>query len=104
MKRVACLAFALLLASCGSEPTGSNVNAGADSKAAPQAEEESKEAALVNSVDQAMTEIPPQDRRNFHKALACEVKRKEGKGIEITPEYIRGLYAALKQNPTMAEC
>lgn len=70
----------------------------------PDQQEASSQPAEVDSVEQAMNEIAPADRVAFQSALSCNVKKTPEKGIEVTAEYVRGLYAELKSNPAIAQC
>ncbi len=55
-------------------------------------------------VEEAMEKIPPELRVAFQAALACEVRKAGGKGIEINAAYISDLLSRLKTNPALAKC
>tara|TARA_Y100001968_G_C18839550_1_gene472869 strand:- start:167 stop:448 length:282 start_codon:yes stop_codon:yes gene_type:complete len=87
------LPFALLVTACGSEPEGGSAEETMNPPLPPQ-----------SPVDDALTEIPPAERRNFQKAIMCEVQRSTGEAIDVTPEYIRDLRQRLADDPSLAEC
>lgn len=80
-----------LLSSCGSEE-------GTDTVDNP------KNKIIQKPIDQALGRVDPEDRRTFQKAIACEVKRKNGEGIDITPQYIDDLRERLNEDPSLSEC
>lgn len=55
-------------------------------------------------VEEAMEKIPPELRVSFQAALACEVRKAGGKGIEINASYVADLLSRLKANPALAKC
>ncbi len=93
MRFLLALPFALLVTACGSEPEGGSAEETMNPPLPPQ-----------SPVDDALTEIPPAERRNFQKAIMCEVQRSTGEAIDVTPEYIRDLRQRLADDPSLAEC
>lgn len=98
-------AGACALAACGgqkpNDPPKARTSAGAKAKPAS--------AKRINApVEDAMMSIPPEMRADYQKAFACEVKRnkdkKDAKAIDVTPDYVRGLTARLKADPSLARC
>lgn len=95
MRGILVIAMAIALSACG------------DQEAEPAAEQDNPTPAAYvpkTPVDKALVEIPPAERRDFQKALACEVGRNQGEAIEVTPEYIESLRARLKEDRSLAEC
>jgi len=97
------LIFALSLVGCDSAQEEAPVEIKTTEEAKPE-EQKSEVEQKRQTAEEAMGEIAPSDRRAFQAALTCEIKRNEGKTIDITAEYIRGLYAKLKSDPAIAEC
>lgn len=103
MRKKFLLVFALSLVSCDSVQEESPTATKTSETARPEAQKSEVEQKR-QTAEEAMGEIAPSDRRKFQAALSCEIKKSEGKTIDITAEYIRGLYAKLKSDPTVAEC
>lgn len=93
MRLLLALPLALLITACGSEPEGAAGEERVNPPLPPQ-----------SPVDIALTEIPPAERRNFQKAIMCEVQKNTGEAIDVTPEYIRDLRQRLSDDPSLAEC
>lgn len=96
MKRIPLLLLPLLLAACGGTDEGQD---------SPQAQNVPEKTIPAQSpVDKALSAIPPEDRRDFQKAIMCEVKRNKETGIDITPEFISDLQDRVKKDPSLTEC
>ena len=112
MKKVLIICALGILSACSDASTP---GAGKENTETPTKEVSGKEmtkeekiaaegAQKAKTVDEAMSEIEPADRKDFQAALSCQVKNNKGPAIEITPEYVRGLYAKLKQDRSIASC
>ena len=93
MRLLLALPLALLITACGGEPEGGISE-----------EKENPPLPPQTPVDIALTEIPPAERREFQKAIKCEVQRNVGEAIDVTPEYIRDLRQRVMDDPSIADC
>lgn len=106
-KAMICIALVGAMALGGCDKNGGDGKPAAKTDAKQQAKPAAKKN-VNQPVEDAMMQIPPQMRESYQQAFSCEVKRnkdnKDAKAINVTPEYVRGLVARLKENANLAKC
>jgi len=97
-KTIIALAALAALSACQDEAASPTKAAVADTPPDPVQQK-------IDTIEEAMSQVPPADRYAFHYALICEInQRGSDNAINIDAEYIRDLTARLKADPSIATC